>query len=339
MFLVFFVLWACFLVLVFYEEHIAMQHTLMASRIDHADSLAREDADADEHAIEGPLADPDAASPSEDPQPPLGGEESSDALTAGHSGNGNAPQKQSSKLSKDVSPMLLETGLPEDAAKEGKSSGPSVPADESIELWPVLRPEDAAYTASRPRGAGAYTVLILDEPPRKFKLGKARRVFKYTGGAVLMRKDSLEDVQERTDRESNWYWMQNGRSSIRRDTAGAEVEDDFEDLQDAGEDPSQEESSSKKGAQEGGGGKGGGGIYAMFKNALAALVPRRTRATAQQIVEARMRVVERTFKRLFGDDFVEVVPIYRTKARVLKVQQGRSASPGRHHSNTSEFLA
>lgn len=237
-FLFMFVFWACYLLLVFYEEHIAMQHTIAAARIGpqhefsqtYDETLMPEDAENTVGVPQKPrqYAGTTAAAA-------MGKKaEVSDALAIEEvptlSSDAVRVTSMSSLKRRGSSVQAWPEQLIPDPAAAVNNPKPreNQPESDYYELWPVRRGDPPHLAKSRPPYAGQYTVIVVDEPTRRFEL---KEKLKVMGVPVrLSRMGTLRETQRRTNIQQNWYWLggsMNKRVSSRRDTlhTGADAED------------------------------------------------------------------------------------------------------------------
>ena len=371
-FMTFFVVWACYLLLVFFEEHIALRYTMSAARIDpeyvrvDSEHVPQDDDDDAVQAIEESSRIPELeverneggddgtkSAFAELPQlasmerfrsmtsrrsstmgrkssTTFGGEGSSSFANAAAVAVASVPEleeifttpaavgdgSQDTTTTTTITTTITATDvtrtspppppplpLPSNGVDDGCSSienggvsysmvdaekdGISISEDE-YNLWPVRRGDPPALAAGRPPHAGQYTVLVLDEPTRKIRIKKDWKIF---GVALRMaRIESMRAVQDNVSTEVNGFWQQEAMASppvgrVRkhhRETKKGAIKDMFQAVIPAGLNAPWEskEKKDKRRAGE---------------------------------VNARMRVVEASFQRLFGDDFDRVVPVFKTQ--------------------------
>jgi hypothetical protein len=223
-FLCLFVFWACYLLLVFYEEHIAMQHTVAAGRIgpQHAhgggydQTLITEDAENTVGTPGKPQSSSlvrrkkslseDSASTFEE-MPTLAADTARLTSMSSLKRRGSSFQAWPEQLLAD--PKAVST------AKARANQAQS----DLYELWPVRRGDPPALAASRPPYAGQYTVIIRDEAVRRFEI---REKSKFMGVPTrLTRMDTLVETQKGTNIAQNWYWLGGAltkRFTSKRDT-------------------------------------------------------------------------------------------------------------------------
>jgi hypothetical protein len=93
------------------------------------------------------------------------------------------------------------------AAAAGKGAAADGDGDGDAVLWPVRRPDDEPPDASRPRRAGAYAVLVVDEPAGVFRVRTGSTLLGVPLNLGLARKRSLSEAQEATAADANRWWV------------------------------------------------------------------------------------------------------------------------------------
>jgi hypothetical protein len=247
-FLFMFVFWACYLLLVFYEEHIAMQHTIAAARIGpqyalgqaYNEALITEDAENTSdtypkrrHQAGTAGAATDATAMKADSEvthaytfeelPTLSSDPGQITSRSSLKRRGSSVQAWPEQLNTD--PTTTTAAAAVSGTKAVENQTPSG----YYELWPVRRADPPHVAKSRPPYAGQYTVLVIDEPTRRFEIKEKLEVM---GVPVrFTRTGTLRETQMGTNIQQNWYWLGgalNKRPSSRRDTINtcSDIDDD-----------------------------------------------------------------------------------------------------------------
>lgn len=335
--MVLFVMWACYLLVVFYEEHIGMQHTLVAGQLD----AGGEDLNCpalEESTSASARAGGRAVHPSRDDTAAEEGVVlNMEGGGAQHEGTseGGASDESDLKAGEDAA-----EGNADGSAKGGSAAAAALPAGgEVIRLWPVRKGE-AQCPQTRPRFPGQYAVIVRDEPVRKFLVRRGVNL----GIRQLGKASSLVAAQGEVDRKINWYWQsglttakggtlsRRGKSVTRRGGAAPIAmvpEEGGEDGDIDGVDLEVElnvdvmRAEAKK------------SLPARLLPALARFPSWAWRAIklsseekeeqAARETAARMRVVTVTYGKLFGDEFDGIVPIHPTKASLAAAARAPKA--------------
>jgi hypothetical protein len=163
-FLVLFVLWACFLLVQFYEEHIGLRQTLIASELHDA---------------------------------PDGSEELDAAAAAGGGGQDAGADKSPPESPEEaLLPALADEagGAAGSAPRAGDVQLWPVPRPDALGGRPTL---------SRPRRPGLYCVIIQDEPAHKFRARAGNALFGLPLGLASARslRQAQEDTNLRANGE------------------------------------------------------------------------------------------------------------------------------------------
>jgi len=240
-FLFMFVFWACYLLLVFYEEHIAMQHTIAAARIGPHNAFGHDETlDTEKYAKDtgsslrrrqqAGTATAAAASIAIRRKAEVSDADTFEELPTLTNETGQITSRSSLKRRESSLQASPEHLIPDPTAAAANSTKAPENQHESsyYELWPVRRGDPPHLAKSRPPYAGQYTVLVVDEPTRKFEVKKN---LKAMGVPVrFSRTSTLVESQMGTNIEQNWYWLGgvlNKRPNSRRDAinTGSNVDD------------------------------------------------------------------------------------------------------------------
>lgn len=175
---------------------------------------------------------------------------------------------------------------PADAASAAGTAGTSLAGVDAsaleqgsagVQLWPVPPPA-VPPTPFRPLHAGQYSVLVVDEPSKKLRVA-SRASFRMSRSSTLLK------TEEDTDYTANRDWL--------------------------------EESDKEKSVHAAAEGTAGiSGAVAAAKSFFRAefIAGSSDEEEFENEVVRRLRVVDSTFSRIFGDDFDRVVPLYDTRA-------------------------
>lgn len=300
-FLLIFVLWSCFILLIFYEEHIAMHHTLMAGRL--KDPLRGE---SDNAVAPDDVSRLDAVPqlvPYDDTSATFGTFGTSDA-TRNNKGQIQASMENGNKSNQpQLKPKDEGVGTIND--KEATYDGTQVNehrADEDdgemkTELWPIRRGHPVSAVASRPLYAGQYAVLVMDEPPREFVLKK----FTFCGIPLYFsRTGSL--------RKSQSGQTMNQKLAVEYGATSPQligIEDGVVQQQEHTTMKSRHVSRPSE-------------ILQQFAARLEEHMPYPLNLTTtlmqqRESCQLRMSMIETSFRRMFGDEFSGLIPVYETR--------------------------
>lgn len=278
-FLAMLVFYGCFLIVVFYEENVSMQHTLFKKYVDGMKTSNVSD-------LEERYKDPDSPDAQDD--------DSSDAQ--GQSEEKKIEYIEEGGMNERVVNMLN----PENQTLLAQAFRQTVAEPEPGKLWPVRRPQ--RYTAERPQFAGKYAVLVIDEPRKKFATSKLVRF-----GAASKTATSGSALK------SLWYALklpfmgtkapENGSSRHVEKTV--DVDSHATNLI---------TSASKKHQLEGvRNRKAKTSCCGLVKENL-----QKTEEKICERHE-RFHYIKDTFVRIYGDDFDQIIPIYDTEELDAKI--------------------
>jgi len=186
---------------------------------------------------------------------------------------------------------------------ENKKQDPVNSSGGPYQLWPVRKDAVPMSPWTHPPRAGRFAVLVLDEPPRRFTLRKTINLFCIKMNLVFRSDDSLCEAQEETDRKLNAFWR--NESSSRHADADADADADENDRADG---------AAAKAVEQGEECQVASTTLGRLWKSLMPLSKEARNARDRRAVETRMRVASGTFRRMFGEDFQEIVPIFDTKA-------------------------
>lgn len=157
-------LWTFFLLMVFWEEHLAIGHTILISeQASPQDALETTEkrTDEEEGTEDGDDRDP---APTDKASDVVNGIKSQNEAPVSSASSHNEMETSRSGL------KSKQTGL---TSIHHGSSKFSIEKDPYV-MWPVRTPDTPQ--ADRPAGAGKYAVVIIDEPPRQFYNAKTKNL-------------------------------------------------------------------------------------------------------------------------------------------------------------------
>ena len=284
------VFYGCLLIILYYEENISMQHTLFARYVANARNSSGNfgytgDGEPDplENQDKAGREDPESMAENAESEP-----QEDDIKSDGLLSSFEDPTHERIQRMMD----------PRNESLLAKAFRETVKHGEPNKLWPVRRPEP--YTASKPQYAGRYAVLVIDEPRKQFAKSSVVR--------LSLSKGSKKGKEQSTF-SLFWNLLQNLLKPSRRqttDTASAAGDDSsVAELQDEVLTSSVTLGNVSEVRQR----RLDSTCCGLFKE---------TEAKIQNEIddrEERFAFIEATFKRLYGDDFDRLVPIYNTEVR------------------------
>lgn len=277
--------YGCLLIVLFYEENISLQHTLLSNYITNVENgtefeeVAGDfDEDGDQssksgHKVHRLLGAPDIEL-EEEQQREL--ERYASNLEAG-----TVNQRVLKMLDEENNSLLAQ------AFRE------TIQKPQPGKLWPVLRPRP--YTSRRPEFAGKYAVLVIDEPRKKFRRA-----------AIAGRRSSRsgEPAQSTGLWKSLWSLFNRKEDNSQRSMM---LSPESSDAVEVG--PSSEATGTQVHHSA------AGTVKRTPKTRCCGLVKQSQESLEKEVNDRseRFTFIEATFKRLFGDDFDSIVPVYNTE--------------------------
>lgn len=185
----------------------------------------------------------------------------------------------------DTNPIKRNPSSPSSEHAQELDSKPRT--ERLFELWPIRQLGKHPPMRSYQPHLGSYAVLVIDEPPRRFSVSRSRKIL---GMPISIKQDvSLDDVQQETDRMSQFFWQQ---GNVTKKTSKEKADGQKEKL---------------------------GGISTHMSRFVGDIWSKGFGEQAitrkKRNIEARMMVIDSTFRRLFGDDYDRLVPVFPTEVR------------------------
>lgn len=294
-FLVLMIGYGCLLVVRYYEENISMRHTLFANYVEDMKNGVAFDADSSAPVPEGQdKSQHDLERILEGAQSDLAiGENEAAELQrlASHLEAGTVNQRVVSMMQAENQTLLAQ------AFRQ------TIERPEPGKLWPVMRPRP--ISDARPQFAGRYAVLVIDEPRSQYKKsatvsimrkGEAKRTKKsllgrawvstasfFNGSAVATTDASVSEQSNVNSKEEEHEAAQ---MAIASQASGVSLHVD-----------------------------GHAAMERKVKSSCCGLVKQSEKAWEQDVKDRyeRFTFIETTFRRLFGEDFDCVIPVYNTE--------------------------
>lgn len=283
--------YGCLLIVLFYEENISLQHTLLSNYINDV----RNGIELDDSPLEETVEDEQSSKNGRHIDRLIGendielAEEQEKELErfASNLETGTVNQRVLKMLDSENQTLLAQ------AFRE------TIQKPQPGKLWPVLRPRP--FTASRPEFAGKYAVLIIDEPRKQFRKSAIASLIRRGGKKV----DGGQGQQSSGLWTSLWSLLRNSEKDSH--TSVILNPDSSADGIEAG--PSSLASGIEVHHSA------AGTITRKPKTSCCGLVKQSQKALDKEINDRseRFTFIESTFKRLFGDDFDSIVPVYNTE--------------------------
>jgi hypothetical protein len=292
------VAYGCWLITLYYEENISLQHTMLSSYInDLKKGIAFDESS-------GARITDDAGRPQSVALQRILGESSIEL------GEDQAKQLE------EVAENLEEGTVNRRVAKMMDSSNDKLLAQafrETVQkpkkgqLWPVKRP--TPFTASRPEFAGRYAVLVVDEPRKRFRQSATVKMMRRS-------KTGVEREEQKAKKKGWWASITGGFFSTSSDPTDIPLDSG------ATESPSPSDFA-KDEATEAISSSVSKDLH-MPENELTdrkvrtgccGMVKESGEAFQAKMTDRQQRIeyIEKTFIRLFGDDFHAIVPVYNTE--------------------------
>jgi len=297
------VAYGCWLITLYYEENISLQHSMFSSYINDLKKGIAFDLSSGAQITDGQ------------------GRPQSAALQRILGESGIDLGEDTAKQLEEVAENLEEGSVNRRVAKMMDPSNDNLLAQafrqtvqkpKKGQLWPVKRP--TPFTASRPEFAGRYAVLVVDEPRKRFRQSATVR--------MMRRSKSGVERDEKKLKKDRWWANIGGFFSTKSDPVDdTSLDSDGTEL-DRSQIPSPSESA-KDEAAEAVSSSVSKDLH-MTENHLTdrkvrtgccGMVKEREEAFEAKMTDRKERIeyIERTFIRLFGDDFHAIVPVYSTE--------------------------
>ena len=277
--------YGCLLIVLFYEENISLQHTLISNYIsniqngtEYDDSSGDVDDDGESsksgHKVSRLLRGPDIEIEE--------GQERDLERYASNLESGTVNERVLKMLDEENETLLAQ------AFRE------TIQKPQPGKLWPVLRPRP--YTSARPEFAGKYAVLIIDEPRKQFRrsviAGRGRRGNGDKAGQSAGLWKTLWSYLRPKESESRSSVIINPDSPSEAVEVGPSQATGVEVHHSAA-----------------------GTVNRIPKTRCCGLVKQSQASLDKEVSDRseRFTFIEATFKRLFGDDFDSIVPVYNTE--------------------------
>lgn len=279
--------YGCLLIVLFYEENISLQHTLLSNYIKDVQNGTFLDEPHSEDVDEG-----DQSSKSVHKVSRLLGtsvielEEEDERELERYASNleaGTVNQRVLKMLDSENQTLLAQ------AFRE------TIQKPQPGKLWPVLRPRP--HTSTRPEFAGKYAVLVIDEP---------RKQFRRSAIAGRSRRASGSETKKSTSLWSSFWSPLKSRSDDPSQSIALNPESNCIETIEVG-------SSQASGVEVHH--SAAGTVSRVPKTRCCGLVKQSQQALEREISDRseRFTFIESSFKRLFGDDFDAIVPVYNTE--------------------------
>ena len=293
------VAYGCWLITLYYEENISLQHTMFSSYISDLKKGIAFDVSSGAQITDGEGRPQSAAL-----QRILGesgvelGEDQVKSLeeVAGNLEEGTVNRRVAQMMDPSNDKLLAQ------AFRQ------TVQKPEKGQLWPVKRP--TPFTASRPEFAGRYAVLVIDEPRKQFRQSATVKMMRRS-------KSGVKREDQRQKKKGWWAYVTGGFFSTSQDPMDGNPLDS-----EAAATPSPSESG-KDEAVEALSVSVSKDLHMpendlsnrKVKTSCCGMVKQSEEAFKGQMEDRKQRIkyIEETFIRLFGDDFHAIVPVYNTE--------------------------
>lgn len=297
------VAYGCWLITLYYEENISLQHTMFSSYVNDMKKGIAFDVSSGAQ-----ISDKDGRPASA----------ALDRLLAGASVDlGEEQARELEKVADNleegtVNRRVAQMMHPDNDKLLAQAFRQTIQKPEKGQLWPVKRP--TPYTASRPEFAGRYAVLVIDEPRKQFR----------KSATVSMMRRSKSGVK-REEKKMGWWTRLTGgffSNTTNPDAGVLGGTPAVSESQDMGaRDEATDEARVETGAEVEGNStvavhpSESGLVERKVKTSCCGMIKQSEEAFQKQMTDRvqRMEYIEKTFVRLFGDDFHAIVPVYNTE--------------------------
>ncbi|KAI8103106.1 hypothetical protein M9434_005891 [Picochlorum sp. BPE23] len=293
-FLVVMIGYGCLLVVRYYEENISMRHTLFANYVEDMKKGIAFDADSSAVVPEG------QDKSHHDLERIMEGAQS--GLSIGEREAAELQRLASHLEAGTVNERVVSMMQAENQTLLAQAFRQTIERPEAGKLWPVMRPRP--ISDSRPQFAGRYAVLVIDEP---------RSQYKKSATVSIMRKG-----ETRRTRESLVGRLWNATKSFVKGSAVA-TEASVSERSDITLNEEKQEAAEMDVASRASGINlhvdGHVAMERKVKSSCCGLVKQSEKAWKKEVQDRyeRFTFIEKTFKRLFGEDFDCVIPVYNTE--------------------------
>ena len=289
--------YGCWLITLYYEENISLQHTMFASYISDMKKgiafdlgsgaqITDKDGRPSSAAIDRLLAESGIE---------LGEGQAEELQRV-------ADQLEEGSVNRRVASMMD----PENDKLLAQAFRQTVQKPEKGQLWPVKRP--TPYTASRPEFAGRYAVLVIDEPRKQFR----------KSATVSMMRRSKSGIDREEKKKGWWARLTGGLFSSTIDPDNGVIGRSMT-MSEPSKDGDEPEAEAEAEAEVATGVQAhpseGGLVERKVKTSCCGMVKQSDKQFQKEMTDRaqRMEYIEKTFVRLFGDDFHAIVPVYNTE--------------------------
>eukprot|EP00890_Picochlorum_soloecismus_P002178 jgi/Picsp_1/2961/NSC_01185-R1_erd4-related membrane protein len=277
-FLIVMVLYGCYLIILYYEENISMQHTMFSTYVESAKVSSEMDGTVpDEGGGCGDIEDPDSQEAS------VAEKEEGGGLENNYPGLSSIPTTE-------VNDRIVKMMDPENKSLLAQAFRQTVVGTEPGKLWPIRKPQP--FTPDRPQFAGKYAVLVIDEPRKQFS--KMNRV-----SLTLLSRGKKK--KEKGKKQSFWenlkFFFKRGQKSAEPEELEMEEEEINIPLP-RGISLARENLRERKPKSK---------FCGMMKESNEEV-----QKTFRDRHE-RFHFIAQTFQKLYGDDFNCIIPIYNTE--------------------------
>jgi CRISPR/Cas system CSM-associated protein Csm2 small subunit len=272
------VLYGCYLIILYYEENISMQHTMFSNYMETAKISSEMDGIlVDEGDGCADIEDPDSQEAS------VAEKEEGGALDNNFPGLDTIPTTE-------LNDRIVKMMDPENKTLLAQAFRQTVMGTEPGKLWPIRKPQP--FTPSRPQFAGKYAVLVIDEPRKQF--------YKSNIASLTLLKRRKKNVKEEP-KQSYWESLKLFFNRGQRNGKREEEEIGEEDIDiplPRGISLARENLRERKPKSK---------FCGMMKESME-----HVNQTFRDRRE-RFQFIAQTFQKLYGDDFNCIIPIYNTE--------------------------
>jgi len=272
------VLYGCYLIILYYEENISMQHTMFSNYVETSKLTSEMDGTV-----------PDEGDGCEDIEDP----DSQEASVA-EKGEGGGLEKNYPGLevlpATEVNDRIVKMMDPDNNSLLAQAFRQTVMGTEPGKLWPIRKPQP--FTPSRPQFAGRYAVLVIDEPRKQFsKLNLA--------SLTLLSRGKKNKSEEK--KQSLWESL---KMFFKRGHTNAEHEEEEEEEEEINVPLPYGLSLTRENLRE-----------RKPKSKFCGMVKESKEKVHEIFRDRRERFhfIAQTFQKIYGDDFNCIIPIYNTE--------------------------
>lgn len=278
-FLIGMVLYGCYLIILYYEENISMQHTMFSNYMETAKISSEMDGTVvDEGDGCADIEDPDSQEAS------VAEKEEGGELDNNFPGLDTIPTTE-------LNDRIVKMMDPENKTLVAQAFRQTVMGTEPGKLWPIRKPQP--FTPSRPQFAGKYAVLVIDEPRKQFSKSNIASLTLLK----RRRKRSGKEKMKQSFWESLKLFFKGGQKSVKPEEEEVGEEDINIPLP-HGISLARENLRERKPKSK---------FCGMMKESEAH-VHEMFRDRRE-----RFHFIAQTFQKLYGDDFNCIIPIYNTE--------------------------